>query len=352
MSHYALFHLPGTNQYVRISQRGLNPAHISHLNELGKQHGFVFAPFAQDAQHPVWLIEPDEVECCPLTEEPADDGAAVGGSLLPHDDHTEHETYALDFASFHHQVHTGRLRKIVLARSSRRQTLAPCNAEALFLKACRRYPQQFVALVVLPEAGTWLMASPETLLEQGDDGLWHTMALAGTMQTDSPFGQLQKVTWSDKNREEQHYVSTYVEEVLRRHATNISVTEPYTTRAAHLVHLRSDFTFRLSSPEEMGSLVADLHPTPAVCGIPKDEAFRFILSKESSPRRYYSGFCGPVGLDMGTHLFVSLRCMEIGATHITLHAGGGILSESTIETEWNETKQKMQTMLDLVRSEE
>jgi len=99
-----------------------------------------------------------------------------------------------------------------------------------------------------------------------------------------------------------------------------------------------------------------LHPTPAVCGLPKDDAFRFILDNEHTPRQYYSGFMGPLNLPpsthvlppTSTHLYVSLRCMQITSTHYRMYAGGGLLKDSIEEQEWQETEAKLETMRHLL----
>jgi isochorismate synthase len=45
-----------------------------------------------------------------------------------------------------------------------------------------------------------------------------------------------------------------------------------------------------------------------------------------------------------THLYVSLRCMNIEGDTCHLYAGGGLLKDSTEEQEWAETEAKMETM--------
>jgi exoribonuclease R len=87
----------------------------------------------------------------------------------------------------------------------------------------------------------------------------------------------------------------------------------------------------------------------AVCGIPKDEARRFILQHEHQSRKYYSGFVGPISPKGKTHLYVSLRCMNIlDDGSCELYAGGGLLKESEMEKEWKETEAKMQTILSVL----
>ena len=109
-------------------------------------------------------------------------------------------------------------------------------------------------------------------------------------------------------------------------------------------HLASDFFFSLKPGCNIGDVISTLHPTPAICGMPKAETYDFILANESSKRAYYSGFAGPLNCDEGTHLYVTLRCMEIGDGYCRLYAGGGLLSDSVEENEWLETEAKMETM--------
>ena len=158
-------------------------------------------------------------------------------------------------------------------------------------------------------------------------------------------------------------MATYIAECLERFTDDFREEGPRTVRAANLVHLRSDFTFKLASNDCIGDLLQALHPTPAVCGIPKRDAFQFIIRNELTPRRYYSGFMGPLKTPSGspclggekaspkqgrlegsTHLYVSLRCMNIESDRYRLYAGGGLLKDSTEEQEWLETEAKLETM--------
>jgi isochorismate synthase len=213
----------------------------------------------------------------------------------------------------------------------------------LFYKACALYPRMFIALVETEKSGCWLTATPEILLDgEGQD--WRTIALAGTMKLegDQLNGEGEPLRWSTKNIQEQRIVATYITECLEQFTGDFREEGPRTVRAANLVHLRSDFTFKLENQDHIGDLLQTLHPTPAVCGLPKREAFQFITRNEHSPRRYYSGFMGPLGQQ--THLYVSLRCMNIERNVCHLYAGGGLLKDSTEEQEWTETEAKMETM--------
>ena len=93
-----------------------------------------------------------------------------------------------------------------------------------------------------------------------------------------------------------------------------------------------------------------LHPTPAVCGLPKEETYRIIRENEGYDRSYYSGFIGWLAPEGKSDLYVNLRCMNILRGSFVLYAGGGILASSEIESEWLETEAKMQTMKRLINS--
>ena len=125
---------------------------------------------------------------------------------------------------------------------------------------------------------------------------------------------------------------------------------PYTTQAGSLLHLRSDISFSTSTGSSIYDIAETLHPTPAVCGIPKAETMKFITDNESENRQYYSGFSGILNQNSATELFVSLRCMKISGCKYELYAGGGLLEESQEQAEWEETEAKMETMMSVLRS--
>ena len=65
----------------------------------------------------------------------------------------------------------------------------------------------------------------------------------------------------------------------------------------------------------------------------------------------YTGFLGPLDLQNNTaQLYVNLRCMKISPTMATLYVGGGITLDSLPKDEWQETKNKMATMLSVLGS--
>lgn len=351
MTSTAMYRLPHAEHYTRLTQREGEPEIVGSLTSLNGRSGFVIAPFAPSEDCPILLLRPDEERTVPLPASLSPSATILTDTT----DADERRRYAADFGRFHTALADGEFHKLVLSRTHR-LTIAASGEErsddtltGIFLRACTLYPHQYVALFSTPKSGTWLVATPEILIE-GTGNTYATMALAGTMAV--PEGTAENdVIWSDKNREEQHIVEEYIEACISRLAAAHDKHGPYTARAGQLLHLRTDFRFTLADTRHLGDLLAALHPTPAVCGLPKSEAAAFILDHESAPRRYYSGFSGPLGPDRQTHLYVTLRCMSIDGSICTLHAGGGLLSESTEQSEWDETEAKMGTMRNVLRKQ-
>ncbi len=340
MSAYAIYRLPHEDHATCIRQAAGEPLQLHTLSELNGKQGFVVAPFEVTPQQPIMLIQgsPEIVDLRHNNRLNFLDNKNIS------DKKGREAYYQVDFANYHAQLVNGQFRKIVLARCADEQLEQPVDAMSLFYRACELYPRLFIALVETPQSGCWLTATPEILLDgQGND--WRTIALAGTMKLegDQLQGEGETLTWSTKNIQEQRIVATYITECLEQFTGDFKEEGPRTVRAANLVHLRSDFTFRLDDRSHLGDLLQVLHPTPAVCGLPKREAFKFIVDNEHTPRRYYSGFMGPMGEEQ-THLYVSLRCMNIEGDTCHLYAGGGLLKDSVEEQEWQETEAKMETM--------
>lgn len=356
MNSFAMYRLPLSDEYTEVIQTDGEPEELLSCAELSGCSGYVFAPFAPSAHQPILLIHPNEqhtakVNTLPLGNE--------NDTVKQVEIYQNRESYTVDFANFHAQLENGFFRKIVLARQSVVEVSHEIASKILFARACKLYPRMFIALVYTPQSGFWLTATPEILVE-GNNKQWHTMALAGTMKlsnsqltfdnppSHTPIISEHNICWSDKNLREQRYVATYITECLEHFTSTFQEEGPYTTRAGELVHLRSDFTFTLSDDSHLGDLLEMLHPTPAVCGLPKDKTCRFILENEANPRRYYSGFIGPLNIVGDTHLFVTLRCMQIDSCRFTLYAGGGLLAESEESKEWEETEAKMETMKETI----
>ena len=335
MNSFALFRLPYEKRCTLVVQTNGEPKELMSCNELAGQQGFVMAPFAVSSKHPLLLIRADEVTVDLTDLDGLSDLVDTHG--LTALDKGVHTDYHMNFANFHAQLCNHSFQKLVLSRSIELPRTGDETPLQLFQRACACYPRMMICLVYTPQSGLWLASTPEILLA-GKDRQWQTIALAGTMKYE------EELRWSDKNIQEQRYVATYITRQLEQFTHDFTEEGPRTARAGHLAHLRSDFLFSLPDESVVGDLLQALHPTPAVCGLPKQEAFRFIQQNEHHDRSYYSGFMGPLFLNGQTNLFVTLRCMQLFRDGYRLYAGGGLLKDSVEEQEWQETETKLDTI--------
>lgn len=375
---FALYRLSGADEPVRllVSERE-QVKHLASYEELTQAQGFVLAPFKNNSDCPLVVLAPsyeaqgwDEIlvlleqlkdsfpefnqawaQVCAAAPvgagvgAVAPDGAGAGGSPRQ----VAEGCYQEDFELFSQALKRGEFSKLVLSSYFDFEAGAFLALDN-FIRACQVKPLLNVSLMAAPGAGAWFVATPESLLRQGKEpGSFNTMALAGTRVFDETRTDL--VYWSQKDQDEQGFVSTYIREILNDFAAEIKSTGPYSARAGGIMHLRTDFDFTLKQKERLGELIGALHPTPAVCGLPKKEAYDFICAHEHSQRAYYAGFFGELNLRGSTQLLVNLRTLQLmrlepdGAVAFRVYAGGGLLEASVFASEYQEIKTKAANIL-------
>ncbi|MDR1557896.1 MAG: isochorismate synthase [Tannerellaceae bacterium] len=335
--NFAIYRIPGSNTLHFVSQERGQVSLLRGIEELNGQSGFVIAPFEISESCPIALLQPDREERIPVPEGETFSSTAAAYTRSA----TVEAGYADRFRTFIAPIREKRFKKLVLSRETiigREEAFSPAGA---FLIACRKYIRSYVYLFHTPATGTWMGCTPEILLA-GEKNRWHTVALAGTQPL---CRNTLPDTWDDKNLIEQMLVAYYIRMQLFSFGIHPEENGPYTVRAGDLAHLKTDFHFSLPDTGRLGDLLKLLHPTPAVSGLPKEEARRFILANEGYDRRYYSGFAGWLEPQGKSDLYVNLRCMNIQPHALRLYAGGGLLPSSGMEEEWQETEDKLQTML-------
>ncbi len=235
-------------------------------------------------------------------------------------------------------IESNQFKKVVLSRKES-VDLANFDLISVFENLAQLYPTTFVYCFFHPQIGTWLGATPEQLLKADETG-FKTIALAGT-QKDAGSTE---VVWPKKEQEEQQFVTDYIVEKIKKVASAVVVSKPYSLKAGSIWHIKTDISGTLNSNSSLREVALLLHPTPAVCGFPKDNSKAFILENEHYDRTFYTGFLGELNMDDQTDLFVNLRCMEIDGTRAHLFMGCGITKDSVPEKEWEESCNKSVTM--------
>lgn len=323
---------------------------IHAIEDLNGEKGWVFTPFKMDWSMPGYIVSPEAsgIDWFNLSQElsrPEWDAAPylppVAAPLLQ----DNKRRYSEAFDQFLRAIQMQELSKLVLARSSRHTFLEKPSPTTLFYKACEQYPRMMTYLCHIPEAGTWLGSTPEILIT-GNPGTLETVALAGTMPINADSDE---AAWNNKNKQEQKIVASYIKETLKGLGLRVKEKGPFTARAGKLLHIKTEFLFSFDKMSKLGSLIKHLYPTPAVNGYPKHDAYNFILKNEHLDRKFYSGLCGWMEPDAITDIYVNLRCMQVFSDAAELYAGGGIIRNSDLESEWNETNEKLKTMGQLLK---
>jgi isochorismate synthase len=348
---FAIYRLPGQPDITMILQKDNEVIEVNNFSEIPRAGGFLIAPFAVSSSDKCYLIKPDFVFTNNL---PSSDLLKIkdipdyskNGAVHLSPEETEKEEYLRQIEYTIDKIRNGEYEKVVLSRVKNVDGAFTKHLSEIFQLICESYPQSFVYLFHFRDH-CWVGASPEPLILTEREKLI-TVSLAGTR----PFSEKNEniSQWNPKERLEQEYVTRYIERILKQYQVNtFQKIGPYVKKAAHLLHLRTDFIFDFRTiGDRLSALISALHPTSAVCGMPKGKSLAFIKQIEKHNREYYAGYLGPVGIGEKLQLYVNLRCMRVLENKLTLFVGGGITVDSVPEEEWEETEIKAETLLSIL----
>ncbi len=246
------------------------------------------------------------------------------------------------------------LRKIVLSRSLRITVGNDISVPALIARLAADDAVVTFATPLPPRDGTprfLVGATPELLVERrGSRVFSHPLAGSARRRPD-PAGDREAADTllrSEKDRREHALVVEQIMDVLSPLCTELAAPEGVTLKATRSMwHLGTRIKGVL---KDIGTssieLAALLHPTPAVCGMPRREADAVIRDLEGYDRGFYAGAVGWCDSSGDGRWYVSIRCAEIEGRHARLYAGAGIVPGSTPEGELAETAHKFSAMLE------
>jgi isochorismate synthase len=251
------------------------------------------------------------------------------------------------------------LAKVVLARSMTISVDEPLDRAAVLRALGRQNPRGtlFAMDVNRPaEPRTTLLGvSPELLIERRGR-IVRTQPLAGsrprgrTPQEDSE--QARVLLGSEKDLREHAIVVEAIRAVLGPRCARLRVpSAPGLVATETMWHLATSIEGELLSEEEsVLELALALHPTPAVCGHPKQAALAAIAELEGFDRGLFAGAIGHCDARGDGRFAVTLRCAELGERSIRLCAGAGIVRGSVPWDEVAETDCKLDTVLAALRA--
>jgi isochorismate synthase len=245
------------------------------------------------------------------------------------------------------------LSKIVLARAAEHR--APADhvfdpmATARALRA--RHSGCTVFAIGRPGRASFVGATPELLVRVAGSHA-ETTALAGTAprggSPDADAALAAGLSAGAKDLREHALVVSAIVDALADHAVDaeasVSAAGPHLRSLADVHHLETSITAALKSPGRLWDLVSALHPTPAVGGVPRDEALGWLAEHEALDRGAYAGPVGWVDAQGDGVFHVALRSALLIADRALAYAGAGLVRGSSPADEWAETEHKLRAI--------
>ena len=261
----------------------------------------------------------------------------------------DRETYAQTIYSVLGKIKPSQLEKVVISRSHHVKVGTGFSSVSSMQILRNAYPKCTSFFFSFPGKGTFFGSTPERLIRLKDKFV-QTEALAGTIARGNNIEEdrilAETLMGSHKEREEHNLV---MEQIIRKLEPIISdiqySSSPRILKLKNVQHLQTPITGELRKDEHILNLVARLHPTSAVAGTPTDKAMKIIGEMEAHDRGWYSGPIGWINSKGDGEFYVALRSALVKDEEAHIFAGGGIVSESHPDTEWEETELKLQPII-------
>ncbi len=239
-------------------------------------------------------------------------------------------------------IDSGAFAKIVAAGCSRAELARPLAASAVL----RRVSRGLVAstrFAFCRRHSAFLGATPERLISRRGPAI-ETEALAGSIASGGE--RAARLLASRKDQREHQLVTDEIVRRLRPLCAELEVArQPRVMELRDVLHLHTPVAGTLRAPRHVLELVEELHPTPAVGGVPTEEAVRWIAEHEPGARGWYAAPIGWFDAAGDGDFAVALRSCVVSGREAFLFAGAGIVRASSPELEYTETELKKQALL-------
>ena len=248
------------------------------------------------------------------------------------------------------EVEAGRLAKVVLARAVEVDAGAALDPLRVASRLRAAHPGCAVFAVLHGDAA-FVGATPE-LLARVDGHRLRTAAVAGSAARGERAGddraRAAALRASAKDRAEHAAVVDDLAERLRPLCRHLTVpAAPRVLRTAVVQHLWTPIRGTLRRDVGLLDVAGVLHPTPAICGVPRAAALARVLAHERVARGWYGGCLGWLDAHdrRSGELGVAIRTALLHGQRAILHAGAGLVRGSRWESELEETRLKLRAML-------
>lgn len=245
-------------------------------------------------------------------------------------------------------IKQGQADKVVIARSLALQFEQAVASPQILSHVMHEQPESYLFGLEHEEL-LFFGASPERLVKV-ENGRAFSSCVAGsikrgnTVAEDKAFGEA--LLNDAKNRGEHHYVVEMISETFKKNCTAVKVpNQPKLLKIRDIQHLYTPVEGELQTGATILQLVKHLHPTPALGGVPSEEAMDMIRHFEPMNRGLYAAPIGWLDADGNGEFAVAIRSAALVGDRAYLYAGGGIVGDSTAQSEYEETLVKFRPML-------
>ena len=279
---------------------------------------------------------------------PVDVSAPAGLSHLC--DATSYDEWAAMVTGGVHEIRNEKMCKVVLARARAAQFDGALNPLHPLVTLNQNYPNTFRFLFAPYGQKTFLGATPE-LLARVERGELFSVALAGSVGRGKTPAEAEalaaELLSSTKDRHEHALVVGAIRHGLEPLTAQLDIPNvPGIRRLANIQHLETPIRGRLAAGYGALDVVAALHPTPALGGVPRQPALEFIAANEPTARGWYAAPIGWLDANGDGTFAVAIRSALLEGDRALLYAGAGIVDGSDPAKEWQETELKFKPLMD------
>ena len=274
--------------------------------------------------------------------------APVSGEVKWQEGSISEQAWQSQVSSAINAIKSNKLEKVVLARDITATSKTEIGVRSLLQRLEIEYPSTWIFLV-----DGLIGATPE-LLVRLSKSLVTSRVLAGTIRKsgneDRDLTLAASLAKSSKDLEEHEYAVRSVADALAPFCSSTNVPEaPFVLHLSNVMHLATDVTGVLNDSAKQSdifTLIAQLHPSAAVCGTPALEANKLINELEQMNRQRYAGPVGWIDANNDGEIAIALRCGQLSNDQksIRIFAGCGIVAGSDPATEFAESQAKLMPM--------
>lgn len=245
------------------------------------------------------------------------------------------------------KISDGRLEKVVLSRKVELTFTSDISTEPILKSLLSNYPECTLFLFQIGKS-SFIGASPEMLARiNGSEMILEILAgSADRGKNGSEDQDIERdILKNPKNLSEHGIVVDYIKANLNKMVGAIDVSEPGIKKLHNIQHLKSEIKLNLDDQVSFINLIGKIHPSPAVCGSPQDEALNFIKKTEPHQRGLYAGLIGWMNLHNEGEFVLAIRSALASGNKLIAYAGCGLVSGSSPDEEYKETELKLKPFL-------